>query len=143
MKPVVQVVEAREQAAAKDFGLAQRQLNDQTVRLNELRSYRNEYRQQADALGSAGIPAARYIEMQRFLGSLNAAIEQQQLVVEQATRLCEEKRRRWHEARTKSKSIDKVVQHYVQHEQHEESRREQKETDEVAQNKGRSDPEQR
>lgn len=139
MKPVLQVASAREQAAARELGLSQRHMADQHSRLNELYVYRNEYLQQTADLGSTGINVARYIEMQRFLSNLNTAIEQQQQMVAQAARLCEEKKRSWQEAHTKSKSLDRVVQHYVRKELHEESQREQKVTDEIAQHKKRRD----
>ncbi len=139
MKPVLQVASAREQAAARDLGVAQRHLGEQHARLNELCTYRNEYLQQTADLGSVGINVTRYIEMQRFLNNLNTAIEQQQQMVAQATRLCEERTRSWQEAHTKNKSLDRVVQHYVRRELHEESRREQKMTDEIAQHKRRKD----
>lgn len=139
MKPVLQVASAREQDAARDLGLSQRHLGEQYARLNELYVYRNEYLQQTADLGSAGINVTRYIEMQRFLNNLNTAIEQQQQMVAQAARLCEERKRSWQEAHTKSKSLNRVVQHYVRQELHDESRREQKTTDEIAQHKRRRD----
>lgn len=137
MKPVLKIAQARKETAIRELGAAQRHLREQETRLNELHEYRKEYLQQTDVAGGKGINAVRYVHIQHFLNNLNAAIEQQRQVVEYAVHICEEKKRFWQEARTKSESLDRVVRHYVRQELHEESRREQKETDEVAQQKGR------
>ena len=139
MKPVQRVADAREQAAAKDLAAAQRYQHEQEARLAELRQYQREYLQQSQALGQAGISAARFMELQRFLANLDKAVEQQRQVVDGAVRVVEQKRRAWQEAYRKCKSLDKAVQRFSEQELYEQSQREQKEIDEVAQHHGRKD----
>ncbi len=140
MKPVQRVAEAREQATAKDLAAAQRYLKDQETRLVELQQYQREYLLQSQEMGRAGVSASRYLGMQHFLANVDKAIEQQRQVVDNATRVCEQKRRVWQEAYSKCKSLDKVVERFAAQELYEQSQREQKELDEIAQQRSRSDP---
>jgi flagellar export protein FliJ len=133
MQPVVRVAEMREQAAAKELGNAQRYLQEQEDRLSELQGYQAEYARNFHTLGSKGISAARFQELQRFMASLNQAIEQQQQAVQNAVRACAQKKQLWQQAHGKSKSLDKVVEHYCEQEQYEQGQREQKAADEMAQ----------
>ena len=137
MKPVQRVTEAREQTAAKDLAAAQRYQKEQEARLAELLQYQREYMQQSQSMGQAGVSAARFMEMQRFLANLDAAVEQQRQVLEAAARTVEQKKRVWQEAYTKCKSLDKAVQRFAEQENHAQSQREQKEQDEIAQHPGR------
>lgn len=133
MKPVMRIAEMREQTAAKDLASSQRYLQEQQARLVELQQYHAEYSKDVQAQGSVGISASRYLELQRFLSSLHQAIEQQRQLIEHAAQVCEQKKRIWQQAYGKSQSIDKVVQRYFEQEQYTQGKREQKETDELAQ----------
>lgn len=142
MKPVQRVAERREETAAKELGDAQNYLKQQQERLTELRSYHAEYVRNFETLGSNGIGVVQFHQYQQFLASLGKAIEQQGRMVEQATQVCEQKRRQWQVARGKSKSLDKVVERMASEERYHEGRREQLESDEMAQHRrGRGSPE--
>ncbi len=138
MQPVLRVAEMREQAAAKELGNAQRFLQEQEERLAELRLYHAEYVRDMHSQGSSGISSARFQELQRFMASLNQAIEQQQQMVHSAARACEHKRQLWQSAYRKSRSLDKVVERYSEQELYEQGQRDQKEADEMAQHGGRA-----
>lgn len=138
MQPIVRVAEMREQAAAKDLGNAQRYLQEQESRLAELQGYQAEYARNFHTLGSQGISAMRFQELQRFMASLNQAIEQQQQMVQNAARACAQKKQLWQQAYGKSKSLDKVVERYSEQEQYEQGQREQKAADEMAQHGSRA-----
>jgi len=133
MQPVQRIAEMRERDAARELGNAQRVLQEQEGRLAELRAYQAEYARNFETLGSAGISAARFQEYQRFMASLNQAIEQQQVVVQNAIRACNQRKQLWQQAYGKSKSLDKVVERYCEQEQYEQGQREQKAVDEMAQ----------
>lgn len=138
MQPVLRIAEMREQDAAKELGNAQRMLQEQEDRLTELRAYQAEYARNFQVQGSAGISAARFQEFHRFMASLNQAIEQQQVVVQNAARACAQKKQLWQQAYGKSKSLDKVVERYCEQEQYEQGQREQKAADEMAQHGARA-----
>lgn len=137
MQPVLRIAAMRERDAARELGNAQRMLQEQEGRLAELRAYQAEYARDFQVQGSAGISAARFQEYQRFMASLNQAIEQQQQVVQNAVRVYAQKQQFWQQAYGKSKSLDKVMERYCTQEQYEQGQREQKAADEMAQHGAR------
>lgn len=138
MQPVLRIAEMREQAAVKELGNAQRYLKEQEDRLAELQGYQAEYARNFQDLGSKGISAARFQELQRFMANLTQAIEQQQQMVHNAARACVQKKQLWQQAYGKSKSLDKVVERYSEQELYEQGQREQKAADEMAQHGDRA-----
>ncbi|MFA5627381.1 MAG: flagellar export protein FliJ [Thiohalomonadaceae bacterium] len=138
MQPIVRITQMREEDAARELGKAQRQLKEQKDRLAELCLYRKEYLQTFQAQGSASISAVHFQEFHRFLANLEQAIEQQQLVVQNASRLCAQKNELWQQTHIKSKSMGMVVERYEEQEQYEQGRREQKDADEMAQQAART-----
>lgn len=137
MQPVVQVAETRERTAAKALGACQQELREQEERMAQLQAYRMEYMQRFQTAGQTGINGAGLREWQQFLASLDTAIEQQRRQVELIRRRCEEKRQEWLRLRGKQKAVEKVVARYRADELHTAAKREQKESDEFAQRKGR------
>ena len=133
MRPVVRIAESREQDAAGAFGASKRTLEENEQRLAELLAYRDEYHRHFQQAGSAGVSAGRFMGFQRFLSQLNKAIEQQRRIVRDAAEACEAKRRALNAARGRSMALDKVVTRYRDEEVRHQERREQKETDELAQ----------
>lgn len=133
LKPVVRIAETREEKAALAMGESQQALQQQQSRLEELKRYRQEYIANFHADGRAGISAQRMLQLQSFLERLNRAIDEQQHWVEVACQHLEKKTHAWQAARSHAKALDKVVDRHQRSEQRQQSRREQKETDEVAQ----------
>lgn len=131
-KPVVRVAEAREKQAASALGEAQAHLQSQIARLEELQNYQNDYLQRFKSTASQGIPAARMLDFQRFLDNLKLAIKQQETIVRIATSQVEQKKQLWFAKRGKLKSYDNVMERYISEENLQQSKREQKETDEHA-----------
>lgn len=140
LQPVQRLSESREQDAARALGNSIQTVEDQERRLAELEQYRDEYHKYVQQRGEAGVMAAKLLELQRFLGNLNQAIEQQKQVVEAVRHEREQKRRSWQQAHGKSKAVGKVVDRYRTEEQLAANKREQKEIDEHAQGKGRKGP---
>lgn len=133
MKPVQRIAETREQAAARELGQAQRYLQEQQGRLDELCRYRSEYSRQCQEAGSAGISVARFRDLQQFLANLDRAITQQEQVVAVAQQTCQQKMQFWQAAHGRTLSLDKVVAHYQAAERRSAEQGEQKELDERAQ----------
>ena len=130
LEPVVKVAENREQQAARALGQAQAQMNQAEQRLAELKNYKEEYLRRFHTQGSRGMSAAQMEDYRRFLAKLDAAIAQQQRVVEQAARAVEVQRNHWFERRGKTRALDKVVERYQADEQRREDLKEQGEQDE-------------
>ena len=133
LKPIKQLTEARELQAAKALGNSNRQLEEQETRLQELQQYQQEYLKYFQQRGQSGVTAAKLQELQHFLHTLKQAITQQQQMVENVRRECEQKRHQWQQAHGKTVAMDKVVARYRSDEELLADKREQKESDEFAQ----------
>jgi len=134
LKPVQRINESREKDAARALGRSVQIVQQHEQRLAELQQYRDEYDRQIQSMGENGVVASRLQQMQSFLHNLNQAISQQQLIVEQARREQEHKRRSWQQAHGKTQVMDKVVERYRRDEQYQANKRDQKENDEHALN---------
>lgn len=132
-KPVQRISGDRERQAAQVLGESRSALEAQRQKLSELEQYRHDYYRQYEQAGSSGISAAKLMQLQRFLASLNQAIEQQKRSVEMAEHHCQQQESRWLQARSKAKAVDKVAERLSEDERLLRQRREQKESDEFAQ----------
>ena len=136
MQPVIRVSEEREKQAAKELGDWQQALDQRRQQLTELQNYREEYRRYFAEVGSSGVSARRLIELQRFLAKLDQAVNQQMEVVASTERGLDVKRQSWMQARSKTQVLENVVSRYRDEEEVEQSRRDQKELDEMVQRRG-------
>ncbi|HEB92211.1 MAG TPA: flagellar export protein FliJ [Gammaproteobacteria bacterium] len=137
LKPVVRVAEGREQQAARALGAARARLGQVQQQLEELRRYRDDYRQRFQQAGAVGMGAVQMADYQQFLHKLGQAIEQQGQQVVQATQAAEAKRALWFASRGKVRMLDTLVARYQAIEEQQASRREQREQDERSQRGGR------
>lgn len=139
MEPVLRIAESREDKAAREFAESQRYLSEHERQLTQLQGYRREYQMRLASQTAAGITVARLLDTQRFLAQLDKAISQQQQVVEQAMRVCNQKRQRWLMARQKSQAFVKVKARFEALERQQDDKREQKMSDEFAQRRRNRD----
>ena len=130
MQPVQRVAQRREQAAMQKLGQSQQYLDAQRAKLEQLRAYRNQYARQFEDSGSAGLDATRVRDYRIFLGRLNEAIRQQEVIVAQCDAQHAKSREQWIATRSHSQAIEKVVDGFVRQERHQQDRQEQKEQDE-------------
>lgn len=133
MQSILKLAQHEEQAAIEALGESSRNVEANINQLEELKRYRTEYREQLLAQGESGFSAAKMQQFQKFLYKLDEVIEQQkgQIVVSEQVR--EQRREMWLERRTRTNALDKVTQRYQASEAQEEQRRDQKESDELAQ----------
>ncbi|HHJ13537.1 MAG TPA: flagellar export protein FliJ [Gammaproteobacteria bacterium] len=132
MQPVRQVAEQRERAAVQRLGEAQRELERQRARLAELRAYREQYTASFARSGSGGLSAGRMQDYRAFLERLNAAIRQQETLIERCSSDREQSRRQWVDARSHQQAVDKLLARYHREAQQRQARREQQQLDEHA-----------
>jgi flagellar FliJ protein len=133
MAPVQRVVDDVERRqAAKMTATEQRALECET-KLTELERYLTEYVRGFEQRASTGMGAAGLRDYQAFLARLNDAIKQQQAVVERARRDSEVERERWQGAAVRAKAVEHVVTQWQHEERVDSDRREQRESDELAQ----------
>ena len=133
MQPVQQLAQSRERSAVQKLGLSQQHLQAQEAKLEELRSYRDQYAKAFEASGGAGLGAARMRDYRIFLNRLGEAISQQEALIAQCQAQHEQTRRQWMASRNQSRAVDKLVDRYRSQEDRQQQRTEQKEQDDRAQ----------
>lgn len=127
MQPLQQLADIRQDDAARQLVEAQRQHADRQARLVELSRYREDYERQATAATPQLIR-----NRQAFLDRLRDAERFQQQLVEQARRGVDECRAHWLMQQRGSRTVAQLTACYLQREQREDARREQKQLDEFA-----------
>ena len=132
-KPVHNLARNKEQCAAKQLGASQKSLLEAEAKLGELVKYRQDYLEQFQIAGQAGMSAGRLQEYQTFLSRLNDAIRHQESLVQAGHADRQSKKDQWLRRRTRSEALGKVVERYVEAERQQQEKQEQKETDEHAQ----------
>jgi flagellar protein FliJ len=133
LAPVQQVLEHSEQARAREFGEAQRRLAEAESKLVELRSYHGEYLQAYRKRAEDGTSAKALRDFQAFLARLEQALDQQEKVVAAARDAVQNRRSNWQGAARDVKAVESVVDRWRGVEARAGERREQKESDERAQ----------
>ena len=74
LKPIAELNHNREQQAAKLFAMAQADLQQHTLQLEQLQQYRQEYKLKLQNHGQQGISAFQLQEFQRFISQLDKLI---------------------------------------------------------------------
>ena len=118
---------------ARDFAEARDDLELQKQRLEQLINFRQDYQSQLSDVGAKGMGAFRLRDYNAFISRIDAAIEEQRERVYRAEQYAETKRREWLAQQTHATAIEKVVDRYRDQERREVERQEQRDTDELAQ----------
>lgn len=132
LKPVRRVAQSRERDAAKLLGDAQRILQDQESRLEQLRLFQREYRERFETASRTGMSITQLQEYQAFMLKLQRGIEQQEGIVETSRQDRSLKKQHWQKKFTRTQAIGKVIDRFRQEEHKDRERKEQKENDEHA-----------
>ena len=139
LQPVQNVVENAEKRLAQSLAAYERRVNEAETKLQELTRYRGEYEQQYTQRAGAGIGVTELRDYQAFLARLSDAMRQQQAVVQRARAERDAERLKWQDAAKRVKAIDHVVTQWQNEERQIADRREQRDTDERAQRRPKSD----
>ncbi len=129
IEPIVNLAKNSERDAVKALGEALQALNSQLERRDQLIAYKAEYAERLSSSGSLGINAQHLNEYREFIDKLGQAIEQQDQIVSLARNTLEEKKRFWFAKRGRSKALDTVLDRYLENEQNQLDKIEQKELD--------------
>lgn len=133
MEPVQRIADERARAAAKVYAELRARHEEQRGRLKQLRSFRDDYLRQRTEAVQAGMDGFRLRDYNSFIARIDGAIEQQQQLIAQTEGDLARARRQWMELRGKSRAIDKVVDRYQADERLDAERRDQRQSDELAQ----------
>lgn len=132
MAPVQRVFGEAERDRARELGDAQRRLAEAEARLAELRSYQAEYIGSFRQRARDGQPVMALRDFQVFLARLEEALRQQERAVTAAREQAAGCRRTWQGAARQVQAMESVVDRWQAVESRAGTRREQKESDELA-----------
>ncbi len=110
LQPVANLAKQSERSAARQHGDVLREFQQQQQQLEELIKYRNQYVEQFQQAGKAGLSIVQVRDYQLFLSRLDQAIAQQRQLVQQHQAASQQTQSNWMDKRGKSKMIDKVVE---------------------------------
>ena len=133
MQPVAQHAEQKEQDAVRIFVEAQKALQASEQQLQQLLTYRGEYKQQLEDQQRQSISMRRMRDYQLFIDNLGTTIDSAYMDVELKKKICDEKKQLWLASRSRSHALGSVVEKYQLEEYRDRERIEQKEQDEHAQ----------
>ena len=137
LRPVAEVAQRREQAAARALKHSRDTLRRYETQLENLKAYRQEYVTGFHEASVSGMGAGRMKDYLVFLSKLDSAIDQLQAVMATSEQDYQRDKTQWVAIRAKLKAIDEVIARFRTEEGRDELRREQRDTDERAQRKSR------
>ncbi len=127
LQPVANLAKHNERHAARQHGDVLREFQRHQQQLEELIKYRNQYFENFQQAGKAGLSIVQLRDYQLFLTRLDQAIAQQRQQVQQGQNAASRSQANWMDKRGRSRMIDKVVESRTQIEHHAAIKREQRE----------------
>jgi len=119
-------------AATQKLGRVQRERGEVEKQLQALITYRDEYHTRFTQSARTGMAAGNVRNFQAFIDTLDAAIEQQRRILEQATARVEAAKPEWQRSKQKLGSYEVLQSRHDQVEARKDARREQRDADEHA-----------
>jgi len=119
-------------AATQRLGRVQRERSEVEKQLEALINYRDEYHARFTQSARAGMAAGNVRNFQAFIDTLDAAIEQQRRILEQATARVEAARPEWQRSKQKLGSYEVLQARHDEVQARKDARREQRDADEHA-----------
>ena len=133
MQPVANLAEQKEQDAVCIFVEAQKALEASEQQLQQLLTYRGEYKQQLVDQQRLSISMRRMRDYQIFIDNLSVTIDSAYMDVELKQKICDEKKQLWLACRSRTNALNSVVEKYQYEEYRQREQMEQKEQDEHSQ----------
>jgi flagellar FliJ protein len=132
IETLIEIAERETDDAAKRLGNAIRHQEEATGKLNLLLQYRDDYESKFQTSAAAGLNASQYGNFLAFLNKLNAAVDGQRKIIEDAERKVALAKQQWQSCEKKRLSYNTLDKRVKQQAQKKESKRDQKQTDEFA-----------
>ncbi|WP_305906914.1 flagellar export protein FliJ [Methylomarinum sp. Ch1-1] len=129
---IIDLQSQQESQALQMLGACQRQRQEMEAQLQNLKNYRQEYREKYDALKNRGLSISQLLEFRAFIDKLDKAIEAQGQTVEAKGRELVQFRKNWEQKHQKTKSMQKMSAQAASDEAKLVNKREQAEQDERA-----------
>jgi len=132
LQSLLDMAQSRTDAAAAALGVVNGHVRDMEQRLQMLHAYRQEYSDLLSRSARSGINSIGWQNFRLFLAHIDAAIVQQQALLDQARQRAQQSQSQWHAERRTLKSFDTLSQRHRTEEHRREARLEQKEQDSFA-----------
>jgi len=132
-EPVQRIAKSREDNAARELGHSQRRMQEQENKLEELKSYHQEYLDRFAEASRNGMSASQLQEYRAFMCKLETAIDAQKKVVHASHIECSSCKDEWKQKRVRTQALGKVMDRFETTEKKAAESREQKESDEHGQ----------
>lgn len=124
---ILQIAESKENSAAAVYSKLKQDWDFNREKLEELRAFRDEYH------GSTGAQTAdRFQSTRQFLSQLSAAIDQQEMQVEQLLHKVQSTEAEWTDQRRKRMSVEKAIEKRGHKRDQQQARLEQNILDEIS-----------
>ncbi len=133
LNTVLKLAVLKEQKEAATLAQLNRQFQNQQQRKEQLRQYGQEYRQQLTSNGQKGITASMYKSHSEFIGHIQTSLNTQHGELINLEHDITEQKKRWHDAHTKVKSLQRAIEKDVTAQTRKRERREEISADEWAQ----------
>jgi flagellar FliJ protein len=133
LEPFARLAAQREEGAARSLRESHAELGRYRQRLEELLGYQGEYGKRFENVGKSGCSAQDLKHFFRFLDQLDQGIRELRSLIALAEQRCEQRRGDWLATRARFRALDEVISRYRTQEADRQSRREQRDADELAQ----------
>ncbi len=133
METVEKVVSDVERKRAESLAACERRVTESETKLTELETYQKTYASQFNTRAGAGIGAAGLRDFQTFMARLADAVKQQIQIVSQAKVDRDAELTTWQHAAQRAEAVGGLVKRWQTEERRADDRREQSESDELAQ----------
>lgn len=130
---VQQVASRNERDLASRLAEAEREAIEAEQKLVALERYRNEYEEQLAQRGAGGVDISGVREFQAFLARLGEALVAQRQVLAAARTARDQQLNSWREAAQRVQVVQTLADRWQNEARREEDRRDQRESDELAQ----------
>jgi flagellar protein FliJ len=130
---VQQVATRNERDLASRLAEAERDAIEAEQKLVALERYRNEYEEQLAQRGAGGVDISGVREFQAFLARLGEALVAQRQVLGAARAVRDQQLNSWREAAQRAQVVQTLADRWQTEARREEDRRDQRESDELAQ----------
>jgi flagellar FliJ protein len=130
-EPIQEIASSSAKELSRTMGEAARRVADLEGQLEQLKSYRDEYVNAANA-GRGSMDAVKLQNYRSFLDRLGEALRQHLTKLDNARADCERRRLQWSEKRIEAESLGRAIDRFRKQEQHAADQREQREGDDAA-----------
>lgn len=134
--PILELAETREKQAVQDLGASRQKLEEARKGLNSLQGFRENYAARFHRSGNQGLGVRQLAEYRAFLGKINAAIGEQERLVQDCETELDARKRAWEQARQHTLGMKKIMDKLQMEQSRQDQRQEQVELDERAGRRG-------